>query len=56
MKMYLPANALGGASKKNEKVDILSFFGYDQRDKIDDRQLSEMYNICLLYTSDAADD
>lgn len=43
--MYLPANALGGASKKNEKVDILSFFGYDQRDKIDDRQLSEMYNM-----------
>ncbi len=45
--MYLPAAA---QKSKNKKVDILSFFGYDQRNKIDDRELGEMLNM----SSDAA--
>ncbi len=45
--MYLPSAAQRSA---NKKIDILSFFGYDQRNKIDDRQLSEMLNM----SSDAA--
>lgn len=42
--MYLPPG--GSATSSNtKKVDILNFFGYDQREKIDDRQMSEMYNM-----------
>ncbi len=40
--MYIPPIDQGDS---NRKVDILSFFGYDQRDKTDDRQLSEMINM-----------
>ncbi len=40
--MYMP---IAAQKSKNKKVDILSFFGYDQREKIDDRQLAEMLNM-----------
>lgn len=45
--MYMP---MAAQKSENKKVDILSFFGYDQRNKIDDRQLSRMTNM----SSDAA--
>lgn len=42
--MYLPPCG-SSTSSNTKKVDILNFFGYDQREKIDDRQMSEMYNM-----------
>ena len=42
--MYLPPSG-SSTSSNTKKVDILNFFGYDQREKIDDRQMSEMYNM-----------
>ncbi len=42
--MYLPPAASRGTDK-NKKVDVLNFFGYDERDKIDERQMSEMKNM-----------
>ena len=40
--MYMPYAA---QKSNNKKVDVLSFFGYDQRNKTDDRQMSEMLNM-----------
>lgn len=42
--MYLPA-AANRSIDKTQKVDILSFFGYSEKDKLDDRQLSAMRNM-----------
>ena len=42
--MYLPMTG-SKSIDKTKKVDVLNFFGYDQRDKIDDRQMSSMYNM-----------
>ena len=42
--MYLPPSG-SSTSSNTKKEDILNFFGYDQREKIDDRQMSEMYNM-----------
>ncbi len=40
--MYMPPAA---QKSQNKKVDILGFFGYDQRDKIDEERLSESVNM-----------
>lgn len=42
--MYLPMTG-SKSIDKTKKVDLLSFFGCNQRDKIDDRQMSSMYNM-----------
>lgn len=42
--MYLPA-AAGHSIDKTKKVDVLNFFGYDERDKIDESQMAKMRNM-----------
>lgn len=42
--MYLPMTG-SKSIDRTKKVDLLSFFGCSQKDKIDDRQMSSMYNM-----------